>query len=174
MVAESAFADNPVTQQPITMEQLMRELRIQGGNFTFEFATPVYAQIKVLMVSEKGEEKIQLFDTAEAQKEIKLYFTVSNSFVGDYPKGAIANNMKKMLIKLSGCPETEGTRVMSYWDKFSSNEHQGGHGSLIPNLPESASLDEEYVLHRYYKEGDRYEVKATIQFTEQPPNSKEK
>jgi hypothetical protein len=44
-VASTAIAENFASQTPITMRQLMRELRLQGGNWEFKFDQPVYAKI---------------------------------------------------------------------------------------------------------------------------------
>jgi len=122
--AELLSAENSSVQTPMTMEQLMSELCIQGGNFQFTFDKPTYARITVTTTDfPSGPQKTQYFDTASPQQKIDLFFTASALFVGEYPRGDSINNSRKMLIKLSDCEATNGTRVINYEDKFVQNRY---------------------------------------------------
>lgn len=161
-------AENISLQTPLTMEQLMHELRIQGGNFVFTFDKPAYARVTVTTTGfSDGPQETQYFDTESPQQKIDLFFSASALFVGEYPKGDSNNVPRKMLVKLSDCKETAGTRVISYEDKFALNRYRGeGVGMWAPDVDPHPILHKEYVLHWYYKKGDPYEAKATISFSE--------
>ena len=168
--AELLAAENCSVQTPMTMEQLMSELRIQGGNFQFTFDKPSYARIIVTTTTfPAGPKKTEFFETGTAQHRIDLFFTASALFVGDYPRGDSVNNSRKMLIKLSDCAATNGTRVINYEDKFIQNRyHSNGVNMWSPAIDAHPVVDKEYVLHWYFVEGDPYEAKATISFSENP------
>jgi hypothetical protein len=152
------------------MAQLMSELRIKGGNWSFTFEKPVLAYA-VFEVSSfpKGEKKeITKFLSDEASKEIDVFFSLSPFRVGDYPKPNVSNQ-NKMKIKISNCKETQGTRIIRYTDKFTIQpwiEQTGMLGDFSPSIAKHPELNQEYVLAYYYQEGDPYEVKATISFIE--------
>jgi len=166
--AELLSAENNTTQSPITMEQLMRELRIQGGNFQFTFDKPTYARITVTTSDfPAGPQKTQYFDTASAQQKIDLFFSASALFVGEYPRGDSSNNPRKMQIKLSDCEATNGTRIIHYEDKFAQNRYSGdGLNEWSPDIAAHPVMSQEYILHWYFKKGDPYEAKVTIAFSE--------
>lgn len=154
----------------MTMEQLMSELRIQGVNFD-TFDKQAFARITVTTTERPDNTtKIEQLLTTSAHTKITLYFTASPGFIGDYPRGDVANNPRKMLIKLFDCAATNGTRVIHYDDKFASNQHSGGGRVNVyrPDLPSAPELEREYILHWYFKEGDPFEAKATISFSETP------
>jgi hypothetical protein len=165
------LGQNQTIQTPITMEQLMRELRIQGGNFEFKFDKPAFAKVTATtMEYPEGKRTTEEFVTAKANRKIQLFFTASAMFVGDYPRGDVFGNQKKMLIKLSGCEATDGTRVVAYVDKFTENKYSGNGMTVLCDaaLPDVPEFGKEYILHWYYKEGDPYEAKATIIFSDKP------
>jgi len=170
-----AFAENATMQSPITMQQLMQELRIQGGNWTFTFERPVYAKV-VITVSTFPDAKVEITNEFISDKPasiINLFFMASASNVGEYPKPN-QQNSKKMKIKLSNCIATDGTRIVQYFDKFSQypwNQNGEGLGEFAPSIPAIPELNKEYILHYYFKEGDAYEAKATICFIEKPEDS---
>jgi len=166
--AEFLVAENSSVQTPMTMDQLMSELRIQGGNFQFTFDKPTYARITVTTtVFPEGPQKTEYLYTASAQQRIDLFFTASALFVGEYPRGDSMNNSRKMLIKLSNCAATNGTRVINYEDKFAQNRYHGdGVNMWSPDIETHPVMDKEYILHWYFKKGDPYEAKATIAFSE--------
>jgi hypothetical protein len=168
--ADFLAAENNTVQSPMTMEQLMRELRIQGGNFQFSFDKPTYARVTVTTTDfPAGPQKTQFFDTASAQQKIDLFFTASALFVGEYPKGDSNDNSRKMLIKLSDCEATDGTRVINYEDKFAQNRYHGdGLNMWSPDVATHPVMNKEYILHWYFRKGDPYEAKATISFSETP------
>ena len=173
LLAASApvFATNVSEQTPITMEQLMSELRIQGGNFVFSFDPPAYARITVITTPyPEGPQETKHFDTADPQSSIDLYFTASPMFLGEYPRGDKQDNPRKMMLNLSGCEETEGTRIIYYSDKFIENRFENGktHSEYKPDIPTNPEFNKPYVLHWYFKEGDQYEIKATITFSPKP------
>lgn len=70
VVGVSAVAENRTEQSPLTMEQLMRELRIQGGNFNFTFDQLVFARVttEVTDLSDPAKKEVKHFDTASANK----------------------------------------------------------------------------------------------------------
>lgn len=165
----TAQAENTTTQTPLTMEQLMRELRIQGGNFIFTFDEPVYAKVTVTTTEyPNGKATTTEFVSDKSNKTIDLFFSASAQQVGDYPRGDRAMQPRKMKIKLSDCEATHGTRIIGYIDKFAENQYRDGGivGQFEPSLPLHPQLNKEYVLHYYFKEGDPYEAKATISFAE--------
>jgi hypothetical protein len=113
----SAHAQNHATKAPITMEQLMRELRIKGGNWSFTFEKPVLAYVVFEVSSYPDGKEVTKFISDEPKKEIEVFFSHSASRVGDYPKPNV-HNENKMKIKISNCKETQGTRIIHYTDKF--------------------------------------------------------
>ena len=145
------------------MDQLMSELRIQGGNFQFSFETPVFARVTTEVSDSARPETKQIlhFSTASASKSITLFFTASALFVGDYPRPDHQNEPRKMLVKLSDCEATEGTRVIPYADKFT-----GDHAQYSPAVPPVPQVGKQYILHWYFKHGDPYSAKAFIEFSE--------
>lgn len=173
--AFSTFAENHTTQSPITMEQLMRELQIQGGNWTFTFDRPVFAKV-VCVVSRFSDGKsseVTEFISDRADSRIDLFFMASPWRVGDYAKPHQINE-KTMKVRLSNCRKTDGTRIIHYIDKFAQQpwiEQPGMRGEYKPSLPLHPELNKEYVLHYYFKEGDPYEAKATICFLEKPEDA---
>lgn len=168
-ITQATIAENIAEHSPMTMEQLMRELRVQGGNWNFTFDQPVTAQV-VTTVSdypEGKEETRQVFASDTAQKEIELYFIVSNIMVGDYSRGDHMMNSKKMSIKLSDCEKTSGIRFVHYYDKYIENRFSHLAGELNdwkPSIPENPELNKEYILHWYFMKGEAYHAKATITF----------
>lgn len=156
-----AIAQNRTEQTPITMEQLMQELRIQGGNFQFSFDKPVFARVTTEVAdTAKGVKEIEHFTTDSAGRSISLFFSASALFVGDYFKPN-QNNPRKMQVKLSDCKATEGTRIIHFEDRFA-----GHHAQYSPAIPPIPEVGKQYILHWYFKEGDPYSVKATIEFSE--------
>jgi hypothetical protein len=164
VVGVSAVAENRTEQSPLTMEQLMRELRIQGGNFNFTFDQLVFARVttEVTDLSDPAKKEVKHFDTASANKTASLFFSASAMFVGDYPAKV---DQRKMILKLSDCKETELGRIIYYWDKFHA---AGSHAQYSPAVPAVPELDKPYILHWYFKEGDPYYAKATIEFSAKP------
>ncbi len=142
----------------------MRELRIQGGNFQFSFDKPVFARVTIEVGDSSKPEKKEVlhFSTASANQSISLFFSASALFVGDYPKPN-SNNDRKMLVKLSDCKATDGTRIVHYADRFT-----GDHARYSPAVPPAPQLGKQYILHWYYKDGDPYSAKAVIEFSESP------
>ncbi len=114
--------------------------------------------------------KKEEFLSDKSSAKIELFFTVSPILVGDYARGDMAAQPRKMQIKLSDCKATEGTRNIYYEDKFIENRFRsGGNTSMYdPCIPIHPELNTEYILHYYFKEGDPYEAKATICFIEKP------
>lgn len=169
LVASGLTAENRTIQKPITMEQLMAKLRILGGNWAFTFDRPVYAKVVCIVSSFPDGKTTRLteFVSDTATTEIALFFTASGMWVGDYPKPDQAYD-KEMVVKLSNCAATAvGARVVHYVDKFALRpwiEDDTGLGEFRPSLPLNPELNQEYVLHDYFKEGDPYEAKATICF----------
>ena len=164
------FADNQATQSPISMQQLMRVLDISGGNWIFRFEEPVYAKIKCEVSAfpngESTEVKEFLSDSPESI--IELFFMVSPWQVGEYAKPN-QNYDKKMRVNLSNCKATNGTSLVWFTQKFSQNPWVGLKdgkqlGEFKPGIARYPSLNKEYFLYYYFKEGDPYEVKATICF----------
>lgn len=157
-----AQAENRTEQTPITMEQLMRELQIQGGNFQFSFDKPVFARVTTEVSDPATPEKKETlhFTTSAANNSISLFFSASNHLVGDYWKPDHPNE-RKMLVKLSGCEQTEGTRIIRYQDRLAGN-----HAQYSPAVPKVPELGKPYILHWYFKDGDPYSAKATIEFSE--------
>ena len=165
-------AENKTTQTPITMEQLMRELHVQGGNFTFEFDTPVYARVTTMVTSFPDGKKTEwnFFDTASANQKIDLFFQASPHVLGGETNPDRANNYRVMKIRLSDCQETENIRVLQYIDKWAYKlYHEGGmEGMWRPSIPPVPQLNKPYVLHWYYRVGDPYQAGATITFSATP------
>jgi hypothetical protein len=167
-----ACAQNSSSLSPITMEQLMQDLRIQGGNFVFTFDQPVYARVttSVSQYPDGKKTEIERFDTENPQQKIDLLFTAQPMEPGRMPRGD-QENPKQMKINLSGCPQTEGTRLVYYREKFVENRFRKPQAKLAclrPEVPAAPLLDKEYVLHWYYQEGDPYQAKATLQFSAKP------
>lgn len=168
LFASSAFTQNETVQTPITMQQLMQELRMQGGNWTFKFDLPVFAKIVCEVSSFPDGKKTERteFVSDSPSKDISLFFLESPAFVGDYPKPN-QQNEREMKINLSNCAATSGTRIVRYIDKFSMNpwvSQDGRQGDYKPCIALHPELNKEYVLHYYYREGDPYEARATICF----------
>jgi hypothetical protein len=168
VLASAAFAQNQTVQSPITMQQLMRELRLQGGNWTFKFDQPVYAKIVCEIPSFPDAKKVETteFVSDAPSREISLFFLVSPMRVGDYPPPN-AEQERAMKILLSGCKATDGTRILYYTEKFSMLpwiNQDGQVGDYKPCIALNPELNTEYVLSDYYREGDPYEPKATICF----------
>lgn len=163
--ATFAMAENQTKESPITMEQLMRELRIQGGNWTFKFDQPVYAKVVCTVSSfpDGMPSEVQTFVSDSPEKDISLFFMASARWVGDYPKPNQRYD-KEMKVRLSNCKETDGTRIIHYVDKFSLYRPSGQQGEYAPSLALNPELNREYVLHYYFADGDPYEAKATICF----------
>jgi hypothetical protein len=161
-LSASSSAENRTEQAPLTMEQLMRELRIQGGNFQFSFDKPVFARVKTEVgdSSKAGQKEALQFSTASANNSISLFFSASALFVGEYRQPNVVFT-HKMMVKLSDCKETEGTRIVHYTDKFTGN-----HARYSPAVPAVPQIGKEYILHWYFKEGDPYSAKAVIEFSE--------
>ena len=169
----TALAQNQTEQRPITMDQLMWELRIQGGNWKFVFDRPVFAKVVCTVSSFPEGEKTgtDVFVSDSAEKAISLFFMVS-----PFPLGGQTDpgreNRKEMKIQLSNCDASNGTRIVRYIDKFSQQPWVGakdgykGLGEYRPCLAIKPELNKEYILHYYFKEGDPYEAKATICFLE--------
>lgn len=157
-------AENHVEATPLTMEQLMRELRIQGGNFQFSFDEPVFARVTTAVGdnSKPMASEVQHFATASANRSISLFFSASALFVGDYPQPKVVF-LNKMLIKLSDCAATDGTRIVHYVEKFT-----GDHSKYSPDVPAKPEIGKSYTLHWYFKEGDPYSAKAVIEFSATP------
>jgi hypothetical protein len=157
-------AENRTEQTPITMEQLMRELHIQGGNFQFTFDEPVFARVttEVGDHSKAGASETEHFATVSANQSVSLFFSASALFVGDYQQPNVVFT-NKMLIKLSDWPATEGTTIMHYVEKFTGN-----HAKYSPAVPAKPELGKPYILHWYFKDGDPYSAKAVIEFSATP------
>ena len=168
-------AENQTVQSSITMEQLMRELQIKGGNWVFHFDRPVFAKV-VCMVSAFPEGKtseVTEFISDRPEREVSLFFMAAPAPVGDYPMPDKVVR-REMKVKLSNCAATDGTRIVSYMDKFSCNpwlQQKGQRGEYSPCLALNPELNKEYILHYYYREGDSYEAKATICFIEKPSDA---
>ena len=170
LFALSLHAQNHATKAPMTMEQLMSEMKIKGGNWSFTFEKPVlaYAVFEVSSYPDGKEKEVTKFISDEPQKEIEVFFSHSAFRVGDYPRPNV-HNEKKMLINISNCKATTGTRIIHYSDKFRNkpfNQQSGQEGDFSPSIAEQPELNHEYFLAYYFKEGDPYEVKATISFIE--------
>ncbi|MBC2604385.1 hypothetical protein [Puniceicoccus vermicola] len=165
-----AHAHNRAVESPITMEQLMHELEIQGGNWNFTFEKPVLAYV-VFEISTfpNGEKKeVTTFISDKPSKKIAMFFSNSPFRVGNHPDPNRLNE-KKMKIWISNCKATEGTRILWYTDKFSTLpwvEEDGLITDSRPCIPEYPALNYEYVLASYFREGDPYVVEATISFIE--------
>ena len=140
-------AENRTEQAPLTMEQLLRELRIQGGNFQLSFDKPVYARVTTEIgdSSKPGQKETLHCSTASASNSVSLFFSASALFVGDYPQPNFVF-MRKMMVKLSDCKETDGTRIIAYTDKLT-----GDHPQYSPAVPAVPQFGKEYILHWYLK-----------------------
>lgn len=158
----SSMAQNSMERTPMTMDQLMSELRIQGGNFQFSFERPVFARVTTEVTDDLKPEKTETlhFVTATANRSISLFFSASGLFVGDYQKPN-ETYPRKMLVKLSDCEATDGTRVIHYMDRLTGN-----HSQYSPAIPAVPQVGKPYVLHWYFKAGDPYYAKAVIEFSE--------
>jgi hypothetical protein len=163
LLTASSQAENRTDQTPITMEQLMHELQIQGGNFQFSFDKPVFARVTTEVSDEAQPAKKETlhFTTASANKSIFLFFSASPRLVGNY--STPQDRGLKMLVKLSDCKATEGTRVIYYQDRL-----VGDHAKYSPAVPPVPQVGKQYTLHWYYKDGDPYSAKAVIEFSETP------
>lgn len=102
----------------------MQELRIQGGNWKFQFDRPVFAKVTITVSSFPDGKKSDTteFISDRANTRISLFFMASGMWIGDYPKPNQVNN-KAMKVKLSDCAATNGTRIIYYVDKFAQNYH---------------------------------------------------
>lgn len=172
-------ADNVATQSPITMEQLMRELRINGGNWVFQFEEPVYAKIEcsISKFPDGEETEIKTFISDSAESIIELSFMVGPWRIGE-PQNPDGQNEYTMRIKLSNCRETRGTSLVWFRHKFSQKpwvlmKHAGQTGEYQPSVARNPVLNKEYVLYYYYREGDPYEAKATIAFLKKPGDAEQ-
>ncbi|MDR1279352.1 MAG: hypothetical protein LBK99_00830 [Opitutaceae bacterium] len=173
----SAFAQNNAEQSPITMEQLMGALRIQGGNWKFAFERPVFAKVTCSVSSFPDGKTTSTteFITDFTSKEVSLFFMTSAAQVGEYPRPDRENG-KTMKVRLSNCKATDGTRVIYYIDKFAQRPWVGMDdgktlGEFIPSIARDPEMNKEYVLYYYFKEGDPYEAKATICFLRSPDDA---
>ena len=163
-------AENVANQSPITMQQLMRALRVNGGNWTFRFEEPVYAKVVCTVSSYPDGKSTETYSYVSDSPEsiIELYFMVGPWRVGDHqnPEG---RNDYNMHIKLSNCDKTRGTAVVWFPQKFSSlpwvaMKDDAEQGEYKPSVARFPVLNKEYVLYYYYKKGDPYQVKATLYF----------
>jgi len=143
------------------MDQLMSELRIQGGNFKFTFDHPVFARVTTDVTPETGSSQPQIehFASKGPRKEFDLYFSSSPMFVGQTP---IVGEDRKMLVNLSGCPATAGTRIIYYKDELQGN----GVAMYRPDIPNIPEIGKQYILHWYFKKGEEYHAKAVIEFSD--------
>ena len=95
-------AENKTEISPLSMRQLMDELRVRGGNFKFSFDEPVYARVsyKIASFLEAKDFKTGTFTSDKASKLISLFYVDSPERIGDYPKHD-RNNNYRMLFNLS-------------------------------------------------------------------------
>jgi hypothetical protein len=155
---------------PISMEQLMQSLRVKGGNWTFSFASPVFARIKCDLSSYPGgkETTTTAFISDKASTTIDLFFMDSPQELGEM-RSFKSLNERVVKIKLSDCEETKGTRLVHYNEKFSTapwNKEKGQISHFSPAIAKAPELNKEYVLTHYFRTGDPYEAKVTICFVE--------
>ncbi len=152
----------------------MSELRMSGGNWTFRFDEPVYARVTCTVSSfpDAKETKTEVFISDSPQSLIELYFVVAPRRIGEssQPHGP---NERTMRIRLSNCEATNGTRLVRFNQKFSQQpwvgmENAGQLGEFTPSVARHPELNKEYFLYYYYREGDPYEVKATLCFLKSP------
>lgn len=169
-VALSQFVQgqNTAEESPISMRQLMDSLRIRGGNWTFNFPSPVFARISCEVSSYPDGKKTEktVFTSDRASESINLFYT-------DTPQefGVIASyksqHQRMMAFKLSECEETTGTRLLYYKEKFSNQPwiaQDGKTGHYKPAIAAVPELNKEYLLNYYFEEGDPYKVLVTICF----------
>lgn len=166
--AQFAYGQNTATESPITMEQLMQSLRIQGGNWSFNFPSPVFARVKCDISSYPDAKKTETstFISDKASIGINLFFMDSPLLLGEMPSFKSLNE-RVMKIKLSDCAETNGTRLVYYNEKFYTapwNQEKGQITHHSPAIAASPELNKEYILTYYFKEGDPYEAKVTVCF----------
>jgi len=165
-----SFAQNHAKESPLSMRQLMDEFRIHGGNWILSFDKPVlaYAVFEVSSFPDAEEEEITTFISDEPAKEIELFFTNTPWPVVDFPEPN-KQNSRRMKIRISNSQETEGIRIIWYYDKFSTQPWIRQEGMLYntrPEIPENPKLNQEYVLAYFGQNGDPYTVSATISFIE--------
>jgi hypothetical protein len=170
LFALGANAENLSIQSPITMEQLMSELQIRGGNWVFQFEEPVYAIVTCTVPNDPDANEVttRVFATDTPETEIELYFMVGLRRIGDYPQEG-GSNSKTMRIELSHCAQTPGPVLVPFMNKFAiqpwaSMDKHAQRGEYRPNVARNPILNKEYILYYYFKEGDPYEVKATVSF----------
>ena len=164
LMLSPAQAENRNEQKPITMEQLVRQLRIQGGNFQFSFDKPVFARVttEVSAIDKPEKKEVRHFTTASANQNISLYFSASDVWLGGPPNPG-PRSYRHMLIKLSDCMATEGTEEILYQYRFTE-----GNSMYSPSVPSEPQIGKQYLLHWYFKTGDPYSAKAVIEFSEKP------
>ena len=141
----------------------MTQLRIQGGNFKFTFDHPVYARVTTDVTPEDGtsQPQIEHFDSIGPRKEIDLFFMASPMFLGQIP---MEEEDRKMMVNLSGCSTTAGTRIIYYTTPLRGN----GISMYDPAIPDAPEIGKQYILHWYFKKGEDYHAKAVIEFSDGP------
>ena len=159
---------NIASETPITMEQLTQSLRIRGGNWSFSFASPVFARIKCDISSYPDAKKTEVltFISDKASSNVDLFFMDSPVELGEIPSFK-SQNARVIKIKLSDCSETNGTRLVYYNEKFSTdpwNKEKGQRSHYVPAVATAPKLNTEYILTYYTKEGDPYKAKVTVCF----------
>ena len=164
----TATAQNTAEEAPISMNQLMSELRIHGGNFSFSFASLVYARItcEISSFPDGKSTETEVFVSDIPSKQIDLFFMDSPFEVGHHPNPN-EHALYEMKFKLSNCRATEGTRIVSYFHKFSMQPwvaQRSSNSWYRPAIAKKPELLKEYVLNAYFREGDPYEAVATICF----------
>ena len=150
------------------MEQLMQSFRIKGGNWSFTFASPVFARVKCDISAYPDAKKTETttFVSDTASTNVNLFFMDSPEDLGEILSFKSLNE-RVMKIKLSDCKETDGTRLMYYKEKFSTapwNLEEGQRSHYSPAVAAEPELNKEYILTYYFKEGDPYEAKVTVCF----------
>lgn len=148
----------------------MQSLRIRGGNWSFNFANPVFARVKCDISSYPDAEKTETsaFVSDKASTAINLFFMDSPMRIGEMLSFKSLNE-RMMKIKLSDCKETSGTRLVYYNEKFSTapwNKEEGQQAHYVPSVAVAPELNKEYILTYYFKKGDPYEAKVTVCFVE--------
>lgn len=167
-----AYGQNTAAESPITMEQLMQSLRIRGGNWSFNFPSPVFARVKCDISSYPDAKKTETstFISDKASANINLFFMDSPQLLGEMPSYNSLNE-RVIKIKLSDCAETNGTRLVYYNEKFYTapwNQEEGQKAHYSPAIAAAPELNKEYILTYYFRAGDPYEAKVTICFVENP------
>ena len=167
-LAQVTYGQNTASGSPITMEQLMQSLRIQGGNWQFSFASPVFARVKCDISEYPDAKKTETttFISDKASTAVNLFFMDSPEDLGEHLRYN-SQNERVMKIKLSDCEETDGTRLVYYKEKFSTapwNQKKGQRSHYSPAVAAAPELNKEYILTYYFKEGDPYKAKVTVCF----------